>query len=326
MKIAKMMAIICCAAVFATMVSCHHDDDEETLKYMSSGVSFSMPTYELSGATLTLTPSGAKTESGGPVGYYWYTSLDSTKDTTRFESDPADILGTFSFTIPEDYIGTITVTCTAFAADHYSTSNAGSVVAIDKTKSLVISGVEEDEPFITDPRDGREYKYVTLGGRDWFAENLSYNVGRPCLDYEVLRDFFGGMYTWDEAVSACPEGWTLPTAADWQALSDNYGYYSGDLMAVAYFNDNRMWEYYPTVTLTGNSGLRFLPCGYGNVIGENECAYSGFGSYAVFWNADEVDAEKACYNYIYVALPDISTGSGSKSSMAASVRCVRNTL
>jgi hypothetical protein len=56
-----------------------------------------------------------------------------------------------------------------------------------------------------DSRDGREYKVERIGNSIiWFFENLAYNS----------KSYYSKL----EAVQACPEGWHLPSDADWETL------------------------------------------------------------------------------------------------------------
>ena len=89
-----------------------------------------------------------------------------------------------------------------------------------------------------DARDGKEYHYIHVGGLDWSVENLAYDLGNQdlarvyqseeahdkgiySLDY---LDKYGMLYTYDGAVQAVPDGWRLPTDADWAALEASHGY------------------------------------------------------------------------------------------------------
>lgn len=93
----------------------------------------------------------------------------------------------------------------------------------DKSDSKDKSGTNKDKKDITvefskgtfkDPRDGKTYPTITLDGHTWMAENLDYSKG---LDSTVQRPY-GTAYLLKEAKKACPDGWHLPSAAEWREL------------------------------------------------------------------------------------------------------------
>jgi len=93
----------------------------------------------------------------------------------------------------------------------------------------------------TDARDGQQYGYATFGGLDWMTENARYDInddvnsttyldsdengatGTP--NYGSMRNvpLYGRLYTLEGAKKACPDGWRLPTDADWQRLEQVFG-------------------------------------------------------------------------------------------------------
>jgi uncharacterized protein (TIGR02145 family) len=71
-----------------------------------------------------------------------------------------------------------------------------------------------------DGRDGKEYTAVRINGQIWLAENLRYNT-KDSRCYDNTKNSckkYGRLYSWHEAVNACPKGWHLPTGAEWQQL------------------------------------------------------------------------------------------------------------
>lgn len=90
----------------------------------------------------------------------------------------------------------------------------------------------------TDPRDGYEYRWVRYGNLDWMVDNAHYIIDNDayCIIYspsagEGSTDWndrtywskWGCLYTIEGANMACPDGWRIPTDAEWQQLEQEFG-------------------------------------------------------------------------------------------------------
>lgn len=90
----------------------------------------------------------------------------------------------------------------------------------------------------TDERDNTTYGWVRYGNLDWTTENLSYlpaegetqpditPVSAGSYDDGVASSYyaaFGLLYDHEAALAAVPDGWRLPTQADWDDLSRQCG-------------------------------------------------------------------------------------------------------
>lgn len=119
-----------------------------------------------------------------------------------------------------------------------------------------------------DSRDGKTYKTVKIGNQTWMAENLNYKTedGSHCFQCKK----YGRLYEWHAALSACPEGWHLPTKDEWKNfLSGRNARYlkSGD----EWYNDNSYDRY----------DFSILPAGL-----YDDGQLNNRGSFAQFWSAD----------------------------------------
>ena len=69
-----------------------------------------------------------------------------------------------------------------------------------------------------DPRDGENYKYIEIDDRYWMTSNMRYNVEGSKLNPNNPSSLYGRLYTWEQAMKACPKGWDLSTDGDWLSL------------------------------------------------------------------------------------------------------------
>lgn len=185
-----------------------------------------------------------------------------------------------------------------------------------------------------DSRDQRRYATVSLGGREWFAENLAW-LPRVCaaadsdcgiwvygLDGGELdaarqsaayRDH-GALYSWRTAQTACPAGWSLPSDADWQALELALGLSADEAAAM-------IWRGPPVAArlrLGGDSGLQVTLAGWRSGTGRFNFA----GEHANFWTATAAHEGHAIERLIGRSKTQIGRHTGIQ-TCGFSVRCVR---
>lgn len=300
--------------------SCKKTEEETTLPSLSA---FSINTAtpfvrEGTVQTFSLDVSRMVASDGedirGALGVAWHVT-GATRDTlTRdvMSSNP-------SYTVKSDVVGNYTVTCYIFSMDdeYYSTSTATSFSVIEPETAL--TGQESEQIILV---GDKAYSVFNAGGLTWMGQNL-YGTSSG-VDYEgceVVSDVFGRYYTWEEAVKACPEGWRLPTALEFDSI---LGTVSGDLMVNAQFLNKDMWSYWPEVKITNARKFNAIPVGYMDM--SQDAPMFGYLKYACWWTADQMeddDEEWGVFRYIYEDEPTIMKGKGSKTSLALTVRCVK---
>jgi uncharacterized protein (TIGR02145 family) len=178
---------------------------------------------------------------------------------------------------------------------------------------------------IIDRRNGKAYKTVKIDNQTWMAENLNYAIPATGTDsgrcYHNSIDScakYGRLYTWDAAMTACPAGWHLPTAEEWDILVD----YAGGLNSAIKLKSTAGWNDY-----RGESGNGTDEFGFSALPGGHYYYYDGFsdvGKGGYWWSATE---ESTSYYSAYRMgiFYDFSGALGRRDkSYWYSVRCVKD--
>ena len=171
-----------------------------------------------------------------------------------------------------------------------------------------------------DDRDGRLYKFTTIGEQTWMAENLNYAdsaampslVGRSWCYHDSAEycTRYGRFYSWAAAMDSvntdcgygktcvastgrvqgvCPNGWHLPSTAEWDTLIATAG---GARNAGGVLKSTWGWGYYSAAStpISGNGtdafGFSAFPSGP-----EITGGVAGPGTQALFWSSSENNPE-----------------------------------
>ena len=150
-----------------------------------------------------------------------------------------------------------------------------------------VSGVEVGE--FTDARDGKVYQTVTIGDQTWMAVNLAYKDVKGMMrgrgPYGPRAN--GLYYNWKAAHKACPNGWHLPTADEFEELKDYLvDEYNEDLLPHVgyYLKSTEGWQ-----SVAGNDpfGFRATPSGEHQGHKSFDGTWDGIGEYATYWTASK---------------------------------------
>ena len=165
-----------------------------------------------------------------------------------------------------------------------SSSSVASSSSESKSSSSVASSSSLNSAYdsvnntLIDLRDGQVYKTVTIGARIWMSENLNYlpndTVGTIWAGKTLCGggawktktegdcETFGRLYEEDFASiknytqAICPDGWSLPTKAQYQEFISSLGDDAANKMRI----DNSV--YWDVDDATNQSGFSAVPSGY----------------------------------------------------------------
>lgn len=178
----------------------------------------------------------------------------------------------------------------------------------------------------TDPRDGKVYQTVIIGNQKWMAENLAYAPSSGnywAYDNDDANvETYGYLYDWETACDVCPDGWHLPSHAEWTELTDYLGGRSvaGDKLKET---GTTHWEA-PNEGATNETGFTALPGGFRNTNG----SFHGIGRYGFWWTATEYsppDAWNAWNRNIFAHDSKVHRkGANVEKELGHSVRCLRD--
>ncbi|MCL2281947.1 MAG: WG repeat-containing protein [Fibromonadales bacterium] len=186
-------------------------------------------------------------------------------------------------------------------------------------------------------RDGKEYKSVKIGKQVWMAENLNYEAkGSKCHSNNC--DVYGRLYNWatvmalDQNCSSkscasqiqskhkgiCPDGWHIPSDADWDTLMTAVGGASTagtKLKATSGWNSN------------GNGtdiyGFSALPSGHGYSDG----SFDYVGSRGYWWSSTEFNHNGKYAHYRYMRYDSENAQlirNGPKTTYLFNARCLQD--
>lgn len=157
--------------------------------------------------------------------------------------------------------------------------------------------------------DGNVYKTVKIGNQEWMAENLNvsnYRNGDPILTlkekYESSASAsdtgswcyydndsknekpYGKLYEWyvvNDSRGLAPEGWHIPSDAEWKQLIDFLG---GEKVAGAKLKATTLWQN-PNKGATNESGFNAVPGGFLTY----RLQFLSIGECCLFWSSTKAN-------------------------------------
>ena len=191
-------------------------------------------------------------------------------------------------------------------------------------------------------QEGNVYKTIVIGTQEWMAENLKTSTyrngdlipnvtdnaqwtgltsGAWCY-YNNDPQFecpYGKLYNWytvADSRNVCPEGWHVPTDAEWTTLTN---YLGGESIAGGKMKSTGTQYWLYNNVADNSSGFSGLP---GGVRGDSG-AFSSIGYAGYWWSSTENDTYYAWYRFLDYSLGFVNRGNYFK-SYGFSVRCLRD--
>jgi uncharacterized protein (TIGR02145 family) len=265
---------------------------------MQGSITANMHDYAVSGTTLFLKAEGITAPAKDKITYQWSIA------------DPASsyIWGqVIKYQFPDSgNAATVSVTLTGTSDGYYSTATTKAITLIEDSFAATVKGLAEGASTFIDTRDGQTYLYTRIGNYDWMTQNLNWagaDTGRSYKNESEYDIIFGRLYSWNEATTACPDGWDLPDTVAWNDLGktlnddvpvtfESYWPKLGSYAtANAVIREKKLWPYDPNNTKENKQGWNALPAGEfsGGI-------FSGNGRYGHWWSATP-DPDKTAYAY-----------------------------
>jgi len=192
------------------------------------------------------------------------------------------------------------------------------------------NGVMKNYGTLTDNRDGNIYKTVVIGTQTWMANNLGYNASNSRCYSKLVSNCGTRYYNWATAMNIdaiynsssytasikhrgiCPEGWHIPSDAEWSVLTDYVGELAGwKLKSVIGFSCDQYG-------CSDDYGFSATPAGY--ILSDGNSYAQGTG---VWWWSSTEDASYVWMRRIYYSFSDVIREQEVKSYFL-SVRCLKD--
>ena len=174
----------------------------------------------------------------------------------------------------------------------------------------------------TDSRDNNIYKWVTIGTQTWLAENLAYKPNNG--EYWAYNNdesnvaIYGYLYSWELAQTIAPDGWHLPTDAEWTKLIN----YLGGLNVAGGKLKESGTEHWSLSNTESDNSSGFTALG-GGIRNANDGTFANI-KYNGFWWSASVNNRAGISYSINSAGKEIDRADLYSKSMGFSVRCVKN--
>lgn len=196
--------------------------------------------------------------------------------------------------------------------------------------------------------DGKSYKIVQMGEQWWMAENLAYlpkvsppDLGSLSESHYYVYDYsgkdvneakatdnyniYGVLYNWTAAITACPNGWHLPTDSEWMIMEQTVGMSQSEVSGTGWRGTDEGAKLKATYGWddngngTDNIGFSALPGGYRYDFGD----FYDIGIAGYWESASEYDSGNSWGRTLFSTQSKFARGQGQK-DYGICVRCLKD--
>ena len=170
----------------------------------------------------------------------------------------------------------------------------------DFTKSIFI-----------DSRDNQSYPIMSINEKWWFTRNLNYHtLQSQCYSDQEDCSELGQLYNWNDAKTACPEGWRLPSEKEWS-----------DMLEYLFDKNKNCSSCFDALVEGGEIGFDGNFGGFQSI----NKKFHAKKYYGYYWSGTEENSLKAKY-FVFSQPEKIVNQSSRIKTTSYSCRCIKDTF
>ena len=191
------------------------------------------------------------------------------------------------------------------AFTNFGAKNTSPITTLPEISNITSSFPKKE---FTDYRDLQKYPMLKINNRWWMGKNLNFKTANSsCYKNQNECSNLGMLYTWDDANTACPKNWRLPSEEEWSTM-----------LRSAYGKNQECPNCYAALIENGISGFEGKLGGFKS---SNGSSYFTKNNYGYYWTGTATDSLSAEYFVFSQPKRYLNKSTGLKSS-GYSCRCI----
>jgi uncharacterized protein (TIGR02145 family) len=176
-----------------------------------------------------------------------------------------------------------------------------------------------------DVRDYKIYWTITVNEKEWFVQNLDYDLQNNSWYYDnsETNKVYGKLYAGHSLTAnpddICPAGWHIPSQQEWTDLLNAFGGFK--IAGTALKDTTVLYWRNSKVSRTNDSGFTILPAGSR----DSKPSFSNLGKYTSFWTSTpNLKIQNSFYSVNLGFMRDNLIIDASDPNWSNSIRCVKD--